>query len=63
MKTAVHFILSTVQVRETGDCRKEVKKSVDELADTVKADKKELKDKVKTTSPKLINKKRVSFAI
>lgn len=34
------------QVRETEECRKDIKKSVGELAETVKNDKKELKDKV-----------------
>lgn len=34
------------QVRETEECRKDIKKSVGELAETGKNDKKELKDKV-----------------
>ena len=35
-----------MQVRETEECRKDIKKSVGDLAETGKTDKKELKDKV-----------------
>ena len=34
------------QERDTEECRKDVKKSVDEMKETIKTDKKELKDKV-----------------
>jgi hypothetical protein len=33
-------------VLETGDCRKDLKKALDDLTETVNNDKKELKDKV-----------------
>ena len=36
----------SVKERDTEECRKDVKKSVDELKETIKSDKKELKDKV-----------------
>ena len=41
-KETVHVL----QVRETEECRKDIKKSVGDLAETGKTDKKELKDKV-----------------